>query len=157
MNTPKTYKWYEDPVYIKMCDCEEIQSLWEPCIGDYMLRKYTVFGEPLDTEIWGDNNKPQIEILHYHSDIPQYWSSVTPDGKSQIVEFPDSAKMDHSSEKAEMPHFAVHQYHQVAQDKDRQEVFLFWTVSFEPNVVFYHPDTREGSILEIIRHIRESF
>ena len=29
-------KWYEDPVYIKMCDCEEIQGAWEPKICDYL-------------------------------------------------------------------------------------------------------------------------
>ena len=27
-------KWCEDPVYIKMCDCEEIQKGWKAQVGD---------------------------------------------------------------------------------------------------------------------------
>lgn len=30
-----TVKWYEDPVYIKMCDCPEIQDSHEWALGDY--------------------------------------------------------------------------------------------------------------------------
>ena len=30
-------KWYEDPVYIKMCDCEEIQGGWVLKLGDYVF------------------------------------------------------------------------------------------------------------------------
>ncbi len=80
--------------YIKMCDCPEIQDLWEPAIGDYMLRKYTVFGEPLDSQVWPDKDQQEeISILHYHSSMEQYWNAVTPDGDTQIVSFPDSGKM----------------------------------------------------------------
>jgi len=80
--------------YIKMADCPEIQGSWKPQIGDYILRRYTVFGEPLDSEIWPDKKtKEEINILHYHSDLPQYWHAVTPDGESRIVEFPDTTKM----------------------------------------------------------------
>jgi len=32
-------KWYEDAVYIKMSDCEEIQSLWRHSEGDWFYAK----------------------------------------------------------------------------------------------------------------------
>ena len=81
-------------IYIKMCDCPEIQELWKPSIGDYMLRKYTVFGEPLDSQVWpGREQREEISILHYHTSIPQYWSAVTPEGEPRTVSFPDSSKM----------------------------------------------------------------
>ena len=47
-------KWYEDPVYIKMCDCEEIQKGWKPDIGDYYLKKATDVGEKDEVVIIAD-------------------------------------------------------------------------------------------------------
>lgn len=89
-----TVKWYEDPVYIKMVDCPEIQYGWSPSIGDYTLRRFTVFGEPLDSQIWSDDDKQEIEILHYHSETAsEFWTAVTPDGQSRVVSFPDSSTM----------------------------------------------------------------
>jgi len=32
-------KWYEDPIYIKMCDCPEIQGQWLHNIGDWFYAK----------------------------------------------------------------------------------------------------------------------
>ena len=34
MDTSETKKWYEDPVYIKMSDCPEIQKQWKPQISE---------------------------------------------------------------------------------------------------------------------------
>ena len=33
-------KWYEDPVYIKMCDCEEIQDIWRNIEDVSLLPSY---------------------------------------------------------------------------------------------------------------------
>jgi len=80
--------------YIKMCDNPWIQKSWKPEIGDYLFRKYSVFGEPLDTEIWKDKNKPEITILSYHNnDASEYYSGATLEGESRIVLFPDSDSM----------------------------------------------------------------
>ena len=39
--TVEIVKWYEDPVYIKMCDCEEIQKLLDKKEGgNYLYRKF---------------------------------------------------------------------------------------------------------------------
>jgi len=38
--------------YVKMCDCPEIQGQWKPSVGDYVWRKYTIFGEEIDRTIW---------------------------------------------------------------------------------------------------------
>jgi len=32
-------QWYEDPEYIKMCDCKEIQSQWDPKEGDCCVER----------------------------------------------------------------------------------------------------------------------
>jgi hypothetical protein len=81
--------------YIKMCEhSNELQSFWKPNIGDYILRRYTVFGEPLDSQIWKDpKDKEEIIILHYHSNLPQYWHSVTVEGKSRIFTYQDTCTM----------------------------------------------------------------
>lgn len=86
-------KWYEDPVYIKMCEkAEELQKDWKPDVGDYLLRRYTVFGEPLDSTMWPNKkDKEELIILNYHSGLPEWWHSVTPDGESRLAQFPDTS------------------------------------------------------------------
>lgn len=73
-------KWYEDPMYIKMCDCPEIQEPWEPKIGDYHHRTYTVFGEEIDKTIWPDNGE-EITILCHKSGVGDWYSGVTIEGE----------------------------------------------------------------------------
>lgn len=70
--------------YVKMCEkAEEIQTIWKPSIGDYHWRKYTVFGDELDDQIWGNDNCPEITILHTKSSVDGYWFACTKDGEER--------------------------------------------------------------------------
>lgn len=77
--------------YRKMCEKSLQYIKWEPQIGDYVYRKYTVFSEEQDREIWPDpKSSEEIDIIHYKSDAPFFFHAVTDDGKSRILNFKDS-------------------------------------------------------------------
>ena len=84
-----------DKEYIRMCDTPEVQERWEPKMGDWILRKFTVFGEPLDSELWlDDKQKEDLVVLHYHStEASQFWGAADKDGKQRTVSFDDSNSM----------------------------------------------------------------
>ena len=50
-------RWYEDPVYIKMADCPEIQDTWEPHRGDFLF----------DVDVWdklsGEEPYGKVDII----------------------------------------------------------------------------------------------
>ncbi len=72
--------------YIKMCEkAEEIQKEWKPSVGDYIRRKYTIFGEEIDRTIWPDpEQSEEITILHYKSQINGYFYACKKDGEERI-------------------------------------------------------------------------
>ena len=51
MDTSETYKWYEDPVYIKMCDCEEIQGLRQWAFYDNETHRETREGNHMEGDV----------------------------------------------------------------------------------------------------------
>jgi len=67
-----------------MCDCPEIQGVWQPKIGDYMWRKYTVFGEEIDRTIWPADQREEVIILHWKSEADGYYSAVNREGDERI-------------------------------------------------------------------------
>lgn len=74
--------------YIKVCEkAEKMQIEWKPSIGDYVWRKYTIFGEEIDQKIWPDKIH-EIIILHYKSGIDGYFHACTTDGKERIFKHP---------------------------------------------------------------------
>ena len=79
--------------YIKMSNCKEIQKQWKPSIGDYLLEKYTVFGEELDKKLWKNKSqREEIQILHYKS-IGDFFHSCTINGEQRTVNFQDTDSM----------------------------------------------------------------
>ena len=72
--------------YIKMCEkAKEIQKAWKPKVGDYVWRKYTVFGEEIDKQFWDKDKMEEIIILTYASEIEGYFHA-TKDGQTRIFE-----------------------------------------------------------------------
>ena len=67
--------------YIKMADCEEIQGLWKPAIGDYNWHRYTVFGEEIDSQIWGEDKRVEITIIHSKSEVGDWWVATNENGE----------------------------------------------------------------------------
>jgi len=71
--------------YVKMCEkAEEIQKAWKPKVGDWILRKYDIFGKEIDTEIWGEDKLQEIVIIHRKSSIGGYYMLVNEDGEERI-------------------------------------------------------------------------
>ena len=64
--------------FIKMCEkATEIQKEWDPTVGDYVWRKYTIFGEEIDRKIWPKKEQSEeIIILHYKSSVNGYFHAV---------------------------------------------------------------------------------
>lgn len=77
-------------IYIKMCEkVEEIQKNWKPQVGDYIWRKYTLFGEEIDNQIWEKDELKEIIILHFQSSVDGYWSACNKDGEERIFKTPE--------------------------------------------------------------------
>jgi len=76
--------------YIKMCEkVGEIQKEWIPQVGDYIWRKYTVFGDVIDRTIWPEDKMYEVIILTYASSADGYFHAVksgTNDGENRIFE-----------------------------------------------------------------------
>ena len=70
--------------FIRMCDCPEIQGGWKPKVGDYVWRKYTIFGEELDRTIWPEDKRQEVVILHYQSSVEGYYHAVNAEGDERI-------------------------------------------------------------------------
>lgn len=69
---------------IKMCEkAKQLQKLWKPKVGDWVWRKYTVFGEEVDSQIWDKDKMEEIIILTYASDVDGYFQA-TKDGEERI-------------------------------------------------------------------------
>jgi hypothetical protein len=68
------------PEYVKMCDCPEIQDGWAPSVGDYVWRKYTIFGEVIDNALWPDGKRQEVVILHFKSSVDGYYHAVNAAG-----------------------------------------------------------------------------
>ena len=72
--------------FIKMCKkAREMQKGWFPKVGDYVWRKYTVFGEKIDKHFWDKEKMEEIIILTYASGIEGYFQA-TKDGEERISE-----------------------------------------------------------------------
>lgn len=70
--------------YIEMCEkAEEIQKEWKPMVGDYLFRKYTIFGDLIDEKIWGDKTT-EINILTYKSSVQNFHHAVTVNGETRL-------------------------------------------------------------------------
>lgn len=65
MDTSETYEWYNDPVFIKMCEKSEIQKEWMPTDGDFFATStsslsYAYGGMRDDGDVWRDeDSKPK--------------------------------------------------------------------------------------------------
>ena len=75
--------------FIKMVDCSEIQDSWEPRVGDWIWRKYTVFGEELDKQIWSEDMMQEINVLTFKSSIKGYWHCSNGNGDERIFHSPE--------------------------------------------------------------------
>lgn len=72
--------------YISMCEkAIEIQELWAPKIGDYLLRTHTIFGKEIDKDIW--NNTSEINILHYKSSTDEWYSACNELGDQRLWKY----------------------------------------------------------------------
>ncbi len=71
--------------YIRMCEkARGIQIDWIPGVGDYVWRKYTVFGEEIDRKIWSDPKQSiEIIILHYKSMVEGYYHACNQKGQAR--------------------------------------------------------------------------
>lgn len=68
-----------------MCEkAEEIQEQWEPKSGDWIWRRYTVFGEELDKQFWDEEQRSEITILIQQSSYCGYWSATNERGEERI-------------------------------------------------------------------------
>jgi len=72
------------PLMVEKCSKSEIKKHWKPQIGDFVYRKYTVFGEEIDKEIWGEERLFDIVVLTYKSEISGYYHCHTTDGKERL-------------------------------------------------------------------------
>jgi len=86
--------------YIKQSDCPEIQDGWQPEVGDHVWRKYTVFGEEIDKDIWESDKSAEVIILHFKSDIEGYWGATNSNGEERIF---NSAKELHKTTSIWLP------------------------------------------------------
>ena len=79
-----------DTEYIKMCEkAEKIQESWLPTVGDWVWRKYSVFGEELNSQIWAEDKMHEIIVLHFKSSVEGYWAAVNKDGEERIFKTPE--------------------------------------------------------------------
>ena len=70
---------------IKMCEkAEEIQKAWVPAVGDYVWRKYSIFGEEIDKQVWTEDKRQEIILLHFKSDIEGYFIATNSKGEERI-------------------------------------------------------------------------
>jgi hypothetical protein len=77
-------------VYLNMCNkATEIQKFWKPTVGDWIWRKYTVFGEEIDNQIWTKDKMAEITILTFKSSIDGYWSATNSEGDERIFKTPE--------------------------------------------------------------------
>ena len=72
--------------YIKQVDCPEIQENWKPKSGDYVWRRYTLFGEEIDSRIWSEDKRVDVVILIQKSGVGGYWSATDKDGNERIFD-----------------------------------------------------------------------
>jgi hypothetical protein len=72
------------PEYVKMAGCPEIQGGWKPKVGDYVWRKYTIFGEELDRTLWPEDERQEVIILHFKSSVDGYYHAVNADGDERV-------------------------------------------------------------------------
>jgi len=59
-------KWYEDPVYIKQCDCPEIQEQWNISDWDWVYCKHkkesvVLSGYEVDGGYYGHSSEPECD------------------------------------------------------------------------------------------------
>ena len=73
--------------YIKMSEkAEEIQVNWNPKSGDFVWRKYTLFGDEIDSKIWSEQQRTDITILIQKSSVGTYWSATDKDSNERIFD-----------------------------------------------------------------------
>ena len=71
--------------YIKMCrKAVEVQEAWEPKVGDYIWRRYTLLGEEIDSQIWDEDERQEIIILTYASSVEGYIHATNEQGDTRI-------------------------------------------------------------------------
>lgn len=69
---------------ILMCDeAIEIQKHWKPKVGDYVWKKYSVFGELIDEQIWDKDKMSEIIILTFKSDVVGWYHATNEKGESR--------------------------------------------------------------------------
>ena len=61
--------------YIKKCErLKPLQEEWEPKVGDWVFRKYSLFGEKLDKKIWPKKEQREdLIVLTFQSSAPGYF------------------------------------------------------------------------------------
>jgi len=61
--------------YIKKCEMlNPLQKSWVPQVGDWVYRKYTMFGKEIDKKIWPDKvQREDLIVLTFESDIEGYF------------------------------------------------------------------------------------
>jgi len=70
--------------YIKMCEkAVEIQGEWEPKVGDYVKRRYTLLGEEIDNRIWSEEDRNEIIVLHFKSTVGGYFHACNEKGEER--------------------------------------------------------------------------
>ena len=62
----------------------EIQEVWEPKVGDYIWRRYTLLGEEIDSQIWDEDKRQEIIILTYASSVEGYIHATNERGDTRI-------------------------------------------------------------------------
>ena len=86
-----------EETYIKMCEkAEEIQKEWNPMPGDFIHRKFTLFGEEIDREIWPQTPMWEINIVYWGSMVESYWACSNEKGESRIYKHPAEMRRETS-------------------------------------------------------------
>jgi hypothetical protein len=75
--------------YVKMCEkAVEIQGEWKPTPGDFIYRKFNLFGEKIDREIWSEDELSEINIIWWKSVVDGFYACTNEKGESRTYKHP---------------------------------------------------------------------
>ena len=83
--------------YIKMCEkAVEVQEAWKPMPGDFIFRKFTLFGEEIDRQIWEEDQSCEINIIYWDSIVDGYYACTNEKGESRTYKHPSDMRRETS-------------------------------------------------------------
>jgi hypothetical protein len=70
---------------IDLISRKEVQDKWNPHAGDRVYRKYTIFGDELDSKIWSDEQRVEIIIIRQPSSVKSFWHCTNEKGEERLL------------------------------------------------------------------------